>query len=217
MCVSLHHGLHCKAHTHSGRRARVETAITKSSKERRLPYTRVPHQHYFEEPVWRRLSNLLLNKERSCFHEVRRIKKEQYCSWIVAFPIFWRHTVSLTMFSVPYIQCIGHCLHAYIYAGLLANRLTPRGCRSLSWLWLLLLLLLLQLGRWCPWVNITHNQVYVLLVVRVFLSFTILLQVGVSLTVTLEQLWEMVLFNGDNPLEVAATLWPAGWLMRAIG
>lgn len=101
-------------------------------------------------------------------------------------------------------------LHAYIHAGLLANGLTPR--RRGSWTFLHWFLLL---GRS---VNIAHHQVYVLLLgVRGSVFLPTLPEWGLGLTVILEQVWEVVLLDGDDPLEVAPCVGCARGQARPIG
>lgn len=110
-----------------------------------------------------------------------------------------QYWAGLSVFNTVYPTC----LHAYIHAGLLANRLTSQGCGGLSFLHTYVWLLPCR-GR--RRVDITHYQVYILLIVWGFFDLTTLLKRGWGLTFTMEQVWEVVLLNGDDPLEVAPFL-----------
>lgn len=77
-----------------------------------------------------------------------------------------------TLHRIPVISSTKDCYmhyillgasHAYIYAGLLANRLTPRRCRGFPFIHSSLRVLLLGRGR--TWVNIAHYQVYIVFIV----------------------------------------------------
>ncbi len=91
--------------------------------------------------------------------------------------------------------------HAYVYAGLLANRLTPQRRRGFPFLHSCLRVLLL--GRRTR-ENIAHHQVNILLILGSFLSFPTLLKWVWGPALSLEQVWEVVLLDGDDPLEVSS-------------
>lgn len=80
--------------------------------------------------------------------------------------------------------------HAYINASLLANRPTPQGC----------------------WRFISCQWVYIFLTVWRFFFFTTLQNGRSSQLITLQQVWEVVLLYGDDPLEMPSFLGDAGGL-----
>lgn len=91
-------------------------------------------------------------------------------------------------------------LYTHIDAGLLSHRLTPLRCGSLC----LLLRGLGPGGGGGPGADVTHHQVNVFLAVQDLVRLAALLQGALRLAAAVEQVRQVVLLDGDDPLEVTS-------------